>query len=61
MLRKISILFLLAILLLAATSVSATSDWGFSDGLTVVGEYPERVYVDKKGKVVARYEVGSEF
>lgn len=35
--------------------------WGFSDGLTVVGEYPNRVYLDKKGRVVAPYEVGSQF
>ena len=35
--------------------------WGYSDGLTVVGESPERVYVDKTGKVVALYEVGSQF
>ena len=35
--------------------------WGFSDGLTVIGEYPTRVYVDKQGKVIAPYEVGSEF
>jgi len=41
--------------------VLCKADWGFSDGLTVVGEYPERVYVEKKGRVVARYEVGSEF
>ncbi|HEX5965176.1 MAG TPA: WG repeat-containing protein [Pyrinomonadaceae bacterium] len=35
--------------------------WRFSDGLTVIGEYPDRVYVDKQGKTVAPYEVGSEF
>ena len=35
--------------------------WGFSDGLTIVGEYPNRVYVDKRGQVVAPYEVGSQF
>ena len=39
----------------------AEARWGFSDGLTVVGEYPTRVYVDKQGKVIAAYEVGSEF
>ena len=35
--------------------------WGFSDGLTVVGDYPNRVYVDKTGQVVAPYEVGWQF
>jgi hypothetical protein len=39
----------------------AKARWGFSDGLTVVGEYPTQVYVDKHGKVIAPYEVGSEF
>ena len=32
--------------------------WGFSDGLTIVGESPNRVYMDKQGKVIAPYEVG---
>ena len=31
--------------------------WPFSDGLTVAGEDGKRVYVNKTGKVVARYEV----
>jgi len=31
--------------------------WAFSDGLTVAGEYGKRVYVDRKGKTVAPYEV----
>ena len=35
--------------------------WGFSDGLTIVGEYPNRVYMDKQGNVIAPYEVGSQF
>ena len=35
--------------------------WGFSDGLTIVGDYPNRVYMDKQGRVIAPYEVGSEF
>jgi hypothetical protein len=30
--------------------------WPFSDGLTVAGEYGKRVYVDKKGKIVAPFE-----
>ena len=30
--------------------------WPFSDGLTVAGEYGKRVYVNKKGKVVAPFE-----
>src|ERR1700752_4421335 len=32
--------------------------WGFSDGLTIVGEFPNRVYMAKQGKVLAPYEVG---
>ena len=35
--------------------------WGFSDGLTIVGDYPDRLYMNKHGQVVAQYEVGSQF
>lgn len=31
--------------------------WPFSDGLTVAGEDEKRVYINKKGRVVARYEI----
>lgn len=30
--------------------------WPFSDGLTVAGEYDRRVYVNRRGRVVAAYE-----
>ena len=35
--------------------------WAFSDGLTVAGEYGNRVYIDRKGKTVAPYEVNAGY
>lgn len=40
-----------------ALTLSLWPQWSFSDGLTVAGKEGERKYVDRKGKVVAPYEV----
>jgi WG containing repeat len=39
-----------------AMNIKLWKQWPFSDGLTVAGESGKRVYVNKKGKVVAPYE-----
>ena len=40
-----------------ALSLRLGAQWSFSDGLTVAGKEGERKYVDRKGKIVAAYEV----
>jgi hypothetical protein len=40
-----------------ALTLSLGPQWSFSDGLTVAGKEGERKYVDRKGKIVAAYEV----
>jgi hypothetical protein len=35
--------------------------WPFSDGLTIAGDYGKRVYINKKGRVVARYEINPPY
>ena len=35
--------------------------WPFSDGLTVVGEHRKQVYVDRRGTIVAPYEIGPQW
>lgn len=40
-----------------ALTLGLWPQWSFSDGLTVAGKEGERKYVDRKGRIVASYEV----
>jgi hypothetical protein len=40
-----------------ALNLGLWPQWSFSDGLTVAGKEGERKYVDRKGKIIAAYEV----
>ena len=51
------------LLLIVAVTSSATEIWrnptkkkGVSDGLTIIGDYSEKLYVDKTGKIIASFD-----